>query len=192
MWYICRYGWCNSILYGGVSYLNRYTPDNKVPGANMEPCWALSAPNGPLVGPMNLAIRDTIRMFLKLLPAGSPSPGQKSVVEDIILSEVSNNDVYPWYGINTLRSRQNIRHFADDIFKCIFVNENVWISIKISLKFVPKGPINNIPASVQIMAWRLPDGKPLSGPRLVKVPTHICVTRSQWVKSESLSILFDK
>ena len=38
--------------------------------------------------------------------------------------------------------------FADDIFKCIFLNENVWISIKISLKFVPKGPIDNILALV--------------------------------------------
>ena len=44
----------------------------------------------------------------------------------------------------------------DAIFKCIFLNEDVWISIKISLKFVPKGPINNIPALVQIMAWRQP------------------------------------
>ena len=49
---------------------------------------------------------------------------------------------------NTLRPRQNGRHFADDIFKCIFLNENVLISIKISLKFVPKGQINNIPALV--------------------------------------------
>ena len=32
------------------------------------------------------------------------------------------------------------------IFKCIFFNENIWISIEISLKFVPKGPIKNIPA----------------------------------------------
>ena len=47
---------------------------------------------------------------------------------------------------NTLRPRQNGRHFPDDIFKCIFVNENVILSIEISLKFVPKGPINNIPA----------------------------------------------
>ena len=39
-------------------------------------------------------------------------------------------------------------HFPDDILKCIFCNENVRISIKISLKFVPKGPINNIPASI--------------------------------------------
>ena len=48
----------------------------------------------------------------------------------------------------------------DDIFKCIFLNENAWISIKISLKIVPKGPINNIPALVQIMAWRRPGDKP--------------------------------
>ena len=38
----------------------------------------------------------------------------------------------------------------------IFLNENVEISIKISLKFVPKGLINNIPALVRIMAWRRP------------------------------------
>ena len=35
----------------------------------------------------------------------------------------------------------------------IFLDENVWLSIKVSLKFVPKGPINNIPAWFQIMAW---------------------------------------
>ena len=50
---------------------------------------------------------------------------------------------------------------ADD-FKCIFVNENIQISIKISLKFVPKVPINNILVLIQIMAWRLAGAKPLS------------------------------
>ena len=49
---------------------------------------------------------------------------------------------------NTLSPRQNGRHFADDTFNRIFVNENVRIPIKISLKFVPKGSINNIPAMV--------------------------------------------
>ena len=58
--------------------------------------------------------------------------------------------------VNTLRPRPNGRHFADDTFKRIFVNENVRISIKISLKFVPKGRISNIPALVQIMVWRRP------------------------------------
>ena len=82
---------------------------------------------------------------------------------------------------NTLRPRQNGHHFPDDVFKCIFLNQNVLISIKISLKFVPKGPINNIPALVQIMAWRLPGDKPLSEPMMVRLPTHICVTWPQWV-----------
>ena len=48
--------------------------------------------------------------------------------------------------INTLRPRQNGRHFPDDIFKGIFLNENEWISLKISLKFALKVRINNIPA----------------------------------------------
>ena len=83
--------------------------------------------------------------------------------------------------VDTLRPRQNGRHFADDIFKCIFSNENVWILIKISLKFVPKGPINNNPALVQIMAWRRSGDKPLFEPMMVSLLTHICVTRPQWV-----------
>ena len=84
--------------------------------------------------------------------------------------------------INTLRPRPNRCHFADNIFKCIFLNENVWISIDISLKFVPKGPIDQIPALVQIMAWHRPGDKPLSEPMMISLLTHICVTRPQWVK----------
>ena len=82
---------------------------------------------------------------------------------------------------NTLRPGQNGHHFADDIFKCIFFNENVWTPIKISLKFVSKGPINNITALVQIMAWRRLGDKPLSEPIMVGLPMHISVTRPQWV-----------
>ena len=84
---------------------------------------------------------------------------------------------------NTLRPRQNGRHFADDTFKRIFMNENVRISTNISLKFAPKGLINNIPALVQIMAWRRPGDKPLSEPMMVNLLTHICVTRPQGVNS---------
>ena len=58
--------------------------------------------------------------------------------------------------------------FPDDIFKCIFMNENLWILIKMSLKFVTEGPINNIPALGQIMAWRRSGDKPLSEPMIVK------------------------
>ena len=41
---------------------------------------------------------------------------------------------------------QNGRHFADNILKCIFFNENVWFSTEISLKIIPGGSVNNIPA----------------------------------------------
>ena len=70
---------------------------------------------------------------------------------------------------------------ADNIFKCIFLNENVWILLKISLWFVPKIPIDNIPALVQIMAWRHSGNKPLLEPMMVSLLTHICITRPQWV-----------
>ena len=82
-----------------------------------------------------------------------------------------------------IEAETNGRHFVDDIFKRIFFNENVWSSIKISLKFVPKGPINKILALFQIMAWRRPGDKPLSEAMLVSLLTHICVIRPQWVKS---------
>ena len=50
---------------------------------------------------------------------------------------------------------------------CILLNENILISVTISLKFVSKGPINNIPALVQIIAWRRPGDKSLSEPMIV-------------------------
>ena len=70
-------------------------------------------------------------------------------------------------------------------FQVHFLDENVLFTIKISLKFVPNGQINKIPAMVQIMAWRRPGDKPLSEPMVVSLPTHICVIRPQWVKDSS-------
>ena len=52
-----------------------------------------------------------------------------------------------------------------------FVTE-IW-----NLKFVPRGPINNVPALVQLMAWYRPGGKPLSEPMMIILLTHICVCR---------------
>ena len=65
-------------------------------------------------------------------------------------------------------------HFPDDIFKCIFLKEKVWILIKISPKFVPKGPIDNNPdnssvpnrrqaiiwANAYLIHWRIGDTRP--------------------------------
>ena len=85
------------------------------------------------------------------------------------------------FHINTLRPIQNGRHSADDIFKFIFLNGNVWTLIKISLNLVLNSRISNIPALVQIMAWRRRGDKPLSEPKMVNSLTHICVTRPRWV-----------
>ena len=95
-------------------------------------------------------------------------------------ASTSSDCFHGWY--ISLRPGRNRRPFADDIFKCIFLNENEWILRRISLKFVPKVLINNIPSLVQIMACRRPGDKPLSEPMGVSLLTHICVTRPQWVK----------
>ena len=68
-----------------------------------------------------------------------------------------------------------------DIFKCIFFNENVWIANKISLIFLPKYPIDNIPALVQIMAWCQPDTKSLSEPTMVGWHQAIIWTNDGWL-----------
>ena len=67
------------------------------------------------------------------------------------------NSSMPW---------QNDRHYADGIFKCTFLNNKFCILIRISLKFVPKGPIDNKCAFVQVMAWRRIGDKPLPEPML--------------------------
>ena len=73
---------------------------------------------------------------------------------------------------------QNGRPFADDNYRCISVNETFFISIKISLKFVPNDPFNK-------KRFGLYNGlaptRPLSKPMMVKLLTHISATRSQWV-----------
>ena len=150
---------------------------------------------------MNLIVFHTekeiweISLFLHLCVAVLTDIGYKNVKYRSLLQaslpvvigiwRAYDRDTSSWrrvFVLNTLRPRQNGRYFPDDIFKCIFLNENVLISIKIPLKFVPKGPVNNILALFQIMAWRRPGDKPLSETMMVTLLTHICVTRPQWVK----------
>ena len=70
--------------------------------------------------------------------------------------------------INTLRSRQNRRHFADNIFKYILFNETVWIPIEISLTFVSYGPIDDKSTLVQVKAWRRTGDKSLPEPTITQ------------------------
>ena len=74
--------------------------------------------------------------------------------------------------LNALKPRENRRHFADNIFKYIFLDENVLIPLRIWLKFASKVPINNIPTLVQIMACRPIDAKPLSELMLLSLLTR--------------------
>ena len=118
-------------------------------------------------------------MWIKMLQVNVARP----------MSHVASVNHWKLCWLNTLRRRQHGRHFPDDIFSCIFFNENIWIAINISLSFVPKGLIDNIQALVQIMAWRRSGGKPLSEPMMVSLLTHICVTRPQWEDKWHTSVL---
>ena len=115
-------------------------------------------------------VNKTVRSTVQLIPVSIHDHANLAPV----LRQVAD--------LNILRPRQNGRRFSDDVFKCISLNENVWILIKISLKFVSEGQVNNIQALVRVMAWRRSGEKPLSEPMMVSLPTHICVNRSQWIK----------
>ena len=53
----------------GLKYTNHSLSDNKVHGANMGLTWVLLAPDGPHVGPMNLAIRDVSLLVKSVIHA---------------------------------------------------------------------------------------------------------------------------
>ena len=68
------------------------------------------------------------------------------------------------------------------------LRESKRMNFDYNFQFIPKGPTNNIPVLVQIMAcWRQGEN-PLSEPKMVRLPTHICVTRLHWV--QGLLIMF--
>ena len=94
--------------------------------------------------------------------------------------------------VNSSPPGQNGHHFIDDIF----MNEKFCISIRVSLKFVPKGPTDNKSAMVQVMANRhqaitRTNADPvhwciyavLVGDELTEV--HVCTTRAQCVKRKN-------
>ena len=71
--------------------------------------------------------------------------------------------------INSSPLGQNGRNYTDDIFRYVFMNEKFCILIRISLKVVPKCPIDNKPALAQIMVWCRTGSKPLSEPMLTQI-----------------------
>ena len=140
------------------------------------PEWTLFPSGGKKQNPLQVTwLPSGGERLHKQVAAVSHSPSRKK------LTPALPGCYFSCFNLNTLRPRQNGRLFPENILKRIFMNENVWISIKMSLKFALKGPINNIPALVQIMAWHRPGDKPLSEPMMIILLTHICVTLPQWV-----------
>ena len=86
-----------------------------------------------------------------------------------------------------MRPRRSGHNFADDMFRCVFLIEKVWISIEISLEFDTKSPINNMPTMVQIMAWRLQATSHYLNQPWPNVLAHLCVTPPGWVLNEWLN-----
>ena len=77
-------------------------------------------------------------------------------------------------------------HLADDTFNRIFVNEKLWILIKNSLKFVPKGPIDKKPALVQVWLGACSAPSHYLNQCWHNWLTHICGTRGRWVKGHDM------
>ena len=91
--------------------------------------------------------------------------------------------------INTLRPRQ-----MDAISQTTFSNAFSWMKmfefwLKFPWSLFPRVPINNIPALVQMMAWRRPGDKPLSELMMVSLLTHICITRPRWVNKHCFEFI---
>ena len=79
------------------------------------------------------------------IAAGMVLPGCQDTGTAIVMGEWGNLHSPLWVmNFNTLRPEQNGHHFADNLFKWIFFfNKNVWISIKFSMNFIPRGLIDN-------------------------------------------------
>ena len=67
-----------------------------------------------------------------------------------------------WIAFNSSPLDKMAAILTDDIFKCIFLNEDLRIFIQISYWFVPMGPFDNMSALVQVMAQRWAGHKPSS------------------------------
>ena len=70
--------------------------------------------------------------------------------------------------IETLRHLQNYRHFIDDI-QYIFLKGDVFILIKISLRFLPRSLMPNSVALVQVMPWHRTGHKPFPEPMMTQL-----------------------
>ena len=104
-------------------------------------------------------------------------------------SGINTNTSMSVFMFYKLKLIQNVQHLADDIFKCIFLNEHFRITNKISLKYALWGLIDNMSALVQIMAWCREGDRPLIVSSDIRV--YICADSSmlKWIFS-SISLSY--
>ena len=70
-------------------------------------------------------------------------------------------------------------------FTLYFLYANYCTWIEFSLKFVPKGSIDNTSTLVKVMAWGRTGDKPLFDSMMTQFSGHLCVTRPLWVTYEN-------
>ena len=152
-----------------------HIPDSKIHGTNIGSAWILYDPGGPHVGPMNLAIRDASNRLLGLFASCRTLSSEcyhlachKPAAIDRFLPRPQAPKFDSIHAFNSSLPGQNGRLFDRRQFKCISMNENDSIPIRISLKCVPNGLIDNKSAFVQVMAWRRTCDKPLPEPMLTQ------------------------
>ena len=91
-----------------------------------------------------------------------PTQGDSSYTDSLVISGLHNLTLW---GLDKMAAILQM--------KCVFLNETCNISIKISLKIVPKDAIHIISLRVQVIAWHQTDNKQLAEPMLTKVPDTI-------------------
>ena len=122
-------------------------PDSKVHGANMRPTWVLSAPDGPHVGPMNLAIRVVTGYKTASTRCGSwasAHPFHISIIGDVVKARV-----WFWYcnGVlgqkhcmlekypNCLLNHRPCQYAAEKSYSCVFILSYISISLAVLQPF---------------------------------------------------------
>ena len=154
------------ILSAGIDHYCKVTSSPQITGHSTA-CSTTIKKNPTKAGAVRVRMTGRISLQRPVMRKAFPCHAWRHHLSELVLRQSWTQ--FPLLPNNTLGPRQDGRHFADDIFKRIFLNENVWISIHISLKFNP-GPMEDIPVLVQIMAWCRPGNKPLSEPMMVWFP----------------------
>ena len=98
----------------GVWYCNN-NPDSKVHGANMGPIWGRQDPGGPLVGPMNLTIREWAGDIIKKWPG---------IYRSISFTKGINVELWCWWSFVLSQRFQILLNSLRETHECILVSGN--------------------------------------------------------------------